>query len=136
MNKDDALAKLLEIVEICLFDEAFVSELLGIIKNSGIENSVLSILLKDIRILLEFKENAHVLLPKSFEKLKNCEMYSMIIKKKHNIRVLYNFINGRPILLLAFYERGGKGKTDYSDKITEAEKRLEIAKNTYNVNNK
>lgn len=135
MNKDDALAKLLEIVGLCLIDEMFVDELLNIIKNSGVENSILNMLLYDIRILLEFKENARLVKPKRFEKLKTCELYSIIIKAEHNIRILYHFINERPILLLAFYERSGKKRTDYSNKINEAEKRLKKANNTYNINN-
>jgi hypothetical protein len=42
-----------------------------------------------------------------------------------NIRILYGFLpSGKPVLLLAFYERSGKRASDYTNNIFAAKKRL------------
>lgn len=49
-----------------------------------------------------------------------------------NIRILYSFLpNREPVLLLAFYEREGKGKTDYSLKLEPAKERLRRLKEEF-----
>ena len=60
-------------------------------------------------------------------------LYSMHLSGQgYNIRILYGFMpNGQPVLLLAFHERAGKAKTDYSSHIPEAQKRFAEYKKGY-----
>ena len=53
-------------------------------------------------------------------------LYSMhLAGKGFNLRILYAFLaNQSPVLLLAFHERAGKRKTDYSGYIPQAAERL------------
>lgn len=49
-----------------------------------------------------------------------------------NIRILYAFLpNQEPVLLLAFYEREGKNKTDYSQKLGPAKERFSRLKEEF-----
>ncbi len=52
--------------------------------------------------------------------------------KGFNLRILYAFLaNQSPVLLLAFHERAGKRKTDYSGYIPQAAERLRQKKEEF-----
>ena len=63
-------------------------------------------------------------------------IYSMRLHAKgYNIRILYGFLSDeKPVLLLAFYERAGKRKTDYTPYLDPARKRLEEEEKRFNEN--
>lgn len=103
-----------------------VSDLVDVLRNSGNEKAFLSMFLKNLDFLKEYGINAHIQPTNQFEKLKNSpNMFSMHIQRKgFNIRILYSFLPDNTILLHGFYEREGKGKTDYSNSIKIAEERF------------
>lgn len=61
-------------------------------------------------------------------------IYSMhLAGKGFNIRILYSFmLNKEPVLLLCFYERAGKRKTNYTPYISAARERLISEKEAFN----
>ena len=61
------------------------------------------------------------------ERLQNADgLCSMKFKAgAANVRILFRLIDGQIYLLLAFWERQGKGTTEYRSKIPTAHKRLQ-----------
>ena len=129
MNKQEALRRLAELLgsfSISLHP-AVLDEIMSIITNSGCESRVFATLSKRLFFLSEYGNQAQFY-HEEFEHLGR-GIYSMhVAVASLNIRVLYAFRDPDTILLLAFYERGGKKKTDYTSKIKEAEKRLDELK--------
>jgi len=104
------------------------SELLDILNRSGLEEDFFISFKTRIKQLDRFKHNVIKYIPDGFEKLKNASgLYSMRIKLKKNIRIIYGY-NGNELLLLAFEERAGKRSSDYTNKIEIAKHRLEKIK--------
>lgn len=66
----------------------------------------------------------------SFEKLTGVSesLYALKIKTGCNIRIIFSYERDGSILLLMFEEKEGKRKTDYSEVIPIAIKRLKAAK--------
>lgn len=90
-----------------------VTELIEIISGTGIEKKVLKLLLIRLKLLSIY--GAEAITFREFERI-NETVYSMHLSQTgFNIRILYSFFdNGKPTLLLCFYERSGKRSTDYS----------------------
>ncbi len=123
MNKEDVLRQLRSFFAgIDLFPD-LPFELVALIAGSGCEAAVFRILAMRLRMLQILGPDA--VQHKEFENIGG-GIYSMhLTGKGFNLRILYSFLpNQAPVLLLAFYERGGKRKTDYSGFIPQAEARL------------
>ncbi len=102
-----------------------IEDILNILSKSGNEKAFFSKLIINLKFLKKYGMNAHIQPSNQFELLKDTEnMYSMHIKgKTFNIRILYSFLSNGTVLLHGFYERSGKGVTNYSKAIPIAEKR-------------
>lgn len=125
MNKDYLLLYLRSILGgMADFSPLLLSELIDLIARSGYEEKFFTQLtarLNQIRAL-----GALVFQAKEFERIDEqiCSMHCT--GAGYNIRILFVLIEDCfPILLVAFYERGGKRKTDYTQHIPAAHKRLE-----------
>lgn len=123
MNKKDVMDRLLAILSGILYHLDFAGELIPLVAGSGFESKFLSLFVARLHCLASMGIQATVM--KEFEPLGG-GVYSMHLSGKgFNIRILYGFLsNGQPALLLAFHERGGKSKTDYSSRIPIAQLRL------------
>ena len=108
----------------------FANEFLERIAGTGKEKKVFTLL--STRLMVLNAKGIHVVEDKEFENIGN-GLYSMHLSGSgFNLRILFAFLpNSQPVLLLAFYERGGKGKTDYSSNIKTALSRLDQMKEDY-----
>ena len=123
MNKKDFLEKLVQALHGIVLHLALIPELLEELKQSGGEKTFLNILTARLSFLRT--EGIQATVHKEFEPISD-GIYSLHAKGKgFNIRILYGFLSdGRPALLLAFHERAGHNKTDYTGKIPVALARL------------
>nr|DAY52827.1 MAG TPA: protein of unknown function DUF891 [Caudoviricetes sp.] len=130
MNKDEVLSYLQDYFASIDASEELLPELLALIAESGVEDAVFRLILLRLRILLALGVSATQ--HKEFEPIKS-GLYSMhLAGKGFNIRILYSFLpNRKPVLLLAFYEREGKRKTDYTPYIDPALSRLQRFKEEF-----
>lgn len=130
MNKDDVLRFLMSALSSIQVADELIPELIALLAGTGSENSIFNLLL----MRLSFLQNlgAKAVQHKEFEAIGN-GLYSMhLTGKGFNIRILYSFLPDRsPILLCAFYERGGKRKTDYTPYKGSALSRLERFKGEF-----
>lgn len=125
MNRDAVLQFILSLFSSWIVYPALPSELSALIAKSGFEDKFFNALLVRLKILSH--SGAQAAHPEWFESLKNADgIYSMrIFGKGFNIRILYGFSPSQsPLLLLAFHERSGKRKTDYTSYIPAAQQRL------------
>ncbi len=125
MKKRDAITQLSKLLDVSsiLIHPALLQEIMDIIKRSGNEKQVFTILSRRLQMLREYGSQAQ-LYHKEFELLSE-GIYSMHISTDSiNLRILYAFRDPNTMLLLAFYEREGKKKTDYTGKIEVAKDRL------------
>ena len=124
MNKDDVLELLLALLGNVIYSTRLVPEIVDIIAKNGQELNFAKTLA--IRLRMMSMLGVQSTQAKTFEPIKD-GIYSMHLDNKiYNIRILYAFLpSQQPALLLAFYERGGKRKTDYSPYIEPAKARLE-----------
>lgn len=131
MNKDTVLNYLRNYFSSVAVSDALLPELLDLIAEKGVEAAVFRILVQRLQLLLSLGVMAtnH----KEFETIKKSGLYSMhLAGKGFNIRILYSFLpNRKPVLLLAFYEREGKRKTDYTPYIEPALSRLQQFKEDF-----
>lgn len=125
MNKLKLFNELSNCFDNIKFHPKLISDILDIISNSGNEAEFLSKFSTRLKFLNNYKEKAHLQRDKNFEKLKKCsDLYSMHVDcSKHNIRIIYSFLNNGTVLLYGFYERAGKRVTDYSSAIPDSLKR-------------
>ena len=123
MNKQDILNELDRFFYSVLVHPDLIGELTRLIFNSGFEAKFFALLVTRLQQLAVYGVRAIIL--KEFELLGD-GLYSMHLSGKgFNIRILYGFLkNNQPVLLLSFYERAGKSKTDYSSHIPVASERL------------
>lgn len=130
MNKDDTLSYLVRYLCGFLYHESLIEELLKIIAVSGAEVQFFKLLLVRLRQLSSLGIEAVRL--REFEKI-GSGLYSMhFAGTNFNIRILYAFMpDGRPVLLIPFYERAGKRNTDYTPYIEPALSRLTTLKEEY-----
>lgn len=125
MNKLKLLQELSERFDDFKMHPDLVTDIIGILSNSGKEKSFLLKLTNALSFLQTFGKEAHLQPTKQFENLKNeSNMYSMHIQGSgYNVRILYSFLDNGSVLLHGFYERQGKAATDYSLAIVIAKKR-------------
>lgn len=133
MNKD-AIIKFLEaLFNPFRINKSLPTELAECIGRSGVEAKFFNVLMARLKYLRENGVNATRY--EEFEALSNTKgIYSMhLAGKGFNIRILYSFAPDRsPILLLGFFKRSGKGKTDYTQYISLAQQRLLEELEAYN----
>ena len=123
MNKEDALRQLLNYLAMIDTHDDFTPELLALIAGSGTEADVFRLLVMRLTMLKAL--GIHAVMHKEFENIGG-GLYSMhLAGKGFNLRILYAFLAKQsPVLMLAFHERAGKRKTDYSGYIPQAAERL------------
>lgn len=131
MRREDIINYLLSYLSSFLYHTRFFSEMINLIAGSGYEQAFFKIFVARLRALSIMGKDAIQL--KEFELLKSCGIYSMHISSKgFNYRILYSFLpNGQPVLLLPFFERAGKKKTDYTPYIGPALSRFAEVKEEY-----
>lgn len=134
MNKKDALKSLAGLLESFICHRRLINELMGIVSGSGIELRFFELLLTRLQFL-----SKHGRFASSSQGHKEFECINDTISSMHlagngfNVRILYAFLSDEaPVLLLAFYEREGKRKTNYSTYITPATERLKEMENEDN----
>lgn len=109
MNKDEALHWLEDYLSQIRCHSALISELSDLIKLSGQEEQLFKQLTTKRRQLSVKGVYASKL--DGFENIGGGLFSMRLCAKGYNIRILYFFLsNVQPVLLLAFYERGGKKK--------------------------
>lgn len=123
MNKRQVEALLRQLLEGIFVHPRLFRELLDILSQTGVEKQFFKLLQKYLNMLSQMGLQATTL--NGFEPIEK-GIYSMKFKfSGFNIRILYAFRDDEePVLLLAFYERAGKGCTDYSGCIKPACDRL------------
>lgn len=132
MNKNKALDKLTELIEGIIFHSLFLSELLNLVAGKGFEEKVFKLLTKQLILLNRY--GVMVTNTKEFENIGR-GLYSMhLTGSGFNLRILFAFLpNAQPVLLLAFHERAGKSKTDYSSYLDPALARFAEKKEEYEL---
>ena len=129
MNKKDLLDKLIKKITQYksynfYFNDDFLKEFAEIVSKVSYQDTFLSQLTTLLCNVHDYTYNIYQI--DSHEHLKGTPFYSLHMQcKNYNIRLIVLFKDNNPVFLRAFYERAGKGKTDYSSQITIAEKRLE-----------
>jgi len=137
MNKKQVYEWLRALLEPYITHDLMLAELVRIISGSGYESRFYAQLVS--RLIFLANHGIIALQQKEFERL-NDSLFSMHISSKgYNIRILFSFFpNGKPVLLLAFYEREGKKKTDYTTYLSPALTRfnalLEVYRNEHDGN--
>lgn len=123
MNNAQILGFLNDYLRGFTFHPQLVEELLSLICGSGFEKRFFRDLVQKLTILRALGVNATQ--HEEFESIGK-RLYSMHMNGAgFNIRILYSFLPDRqPVLLLAFYERAGKNKTDYSGYLEPALSRM------------
>lgn len=123
MNKEEVLRYWMDYLASIEASDALVSELVELVAGTGNELAVFRIFAFRMNMLQTL--GASAVRHKEFEAIGD-GLYSMhLTGKGFNIRILYSFLpNRQPVLLLAFYERGGKSKTDYTPYLAPACSRL------------
>lgn len=130
MNRESVIARLSKMLNGIIFHDLFLSELLNLISGTGFEEKVFSLLLSRLLVL-----NAHGIMVtriKEFENIGNGIFSMHLSSKGFNLRILFAFLpNAQPVLLLAFHEREGKKKTNYSTYLEPALSRFNEKKEDY-----
>ena len=123
MNRESVLNYLIAYLSEISYHYRLVDELLSLISKSGNEMQFFKLLVLRLRQLS--MKGIEATLLTEFEPLQD-GLYSMHMSGKgFNIRIIYSFLpNKQPVLLLAFYERGGKRRTDYTPHMEPALSRL------------
>lgn len=131
MKREDIKNYLLCYLSGFLYHVRFISELVNLIAGSGYEQSFFKLFVARLRVLSVLGVDA--IQQKEFEHLKGNNLYSFHVSSKDfNFRVLYSFLpNGQPVLLLPFFKRDGKRKTDYTPYIDPALSRLAEIREDY-----
>ena len=123
MNRDDILQFLSALLSGFWVHKSLIDDLLPILSNSGSETKFFNLLLARLKWLLE--RGVQATTHKEFEPISN-GIYSMhMAGNGFNIRILYAFAPDQsPVILTAFFERGGKRKTSYEPYIPVAQRRM------------
>lgn len=127
MDKDSVLNLLVSFLgDICRSSQ-LISEILDLIAETGCENEFFKTLVLRLRMLAML--GARATQAKEFEPIGDGLFSMHLTGRNYNIRILYSFLqNRKPALLLAFYERAGKRKTDYTPYMEPAKARLQELK--------
>ena len=130
MNAKKVLAYLELLLRGILYHDLFFAEFAELIAGKGIEDKIFKLLSSRLASLNEY--GVQVTNIREFENIGG-GLYSMhFAGSDFNIRVLFSFLpNAQPVLLLAFYERAGKRKTDYTPYKKPALDRLNEMKEDY-----
>lgn len=124
MDKDSVLNLLVSFLGDLCRSPQLLSEILDLIAETGCENEFFKTLVLRLRTLAMF--GAQTTQAKEFESIGNGLFSMHLTGRNYNIRILFSFLQNRePALLLAFYERAGKRKTDYTPYIEPAKARLQ-----------
>lgn len=133
MNKDAVLACLEEYLGAFRCHASLFAEIAGLVAKSGYERSFFTLLIMQLRVLASQGQDA-IRFP-GFERLKHSdgELYSMHLDgRDFNLRILYSFLpDHTPVLLTAFFERGGKRTSDYTPYIPAAQERLSLERRRF-----
>lgn len=130
MNREFVFEQLKNILKGILFHDAFLSELLNLVAGSGFEKTVFRLLIARLQLLNTY--GIMVTSVKEFENIGNGLFSMHLAGRGFNLRILFSFLpNSQPVLLLAFHEREGKRKTDYSTYLEPALSRLDAKKEDY-----
>ena len=125
MNHDSVLKLLAIKLSLIVYHAKILQDLTALIAGSGCEEKFFTTLLARLKFLL--LQGTQATRHKEFEALKGEDgLFSMHISVRDlNVRILYAFSpQNTPILLLAFHERAGKRKTEYSAYTGPARERL------------
>lgn len=137
MNKKQFLLRLFLLFSNFLVTKKFLEELSSILNRSGQEDKFLKMFEKRLKLIVDHLFRVNLIDPNNFEILKGTGelLYSAHIDTgDKNIRVLFSFIDEKPIFLLAFVEIAGKNISDYSMHIPLAIERLLAYKEENNEN--
>ena len=127
MNKDEVLHYWMNFLASIEISDLLIPELVDLVAGTGNELSVFRIFVQRMSFLQSL--GALAIRHKEFESIGDGLFSMHLTGKGFNIRILYSFLpDRRPVLLLAFYERGGKSKTDYTPYIDPALSRLKQVK--------
>ncbi len=127
MNKAAVIQMLLRLLGSFQCCSELVDELEEMLAGTGIEERFFTLLVQRLQILSQYGTSAVRI--KEFESIGNGLFSMHLTGPGFNIRILYSFLPDRnPVLLHAFYERGGKKVTDYTQSIPVALKRLAFEK--------
>lgn len=127
MDKDSVLNFLVSFLGDLCRSPQLLSEILDLIAETGCEKEFFKTLVLRLRTLAML--GARATQAKEFEPIGNGLFSMHLTGQNYNIRILYSFLpNREPALLLAFYERAGKRKTDYSPYIEPAKARFQELK--------
>ncbi len=130
MNYDEVIRILSTYLSSFRLSPEFLRELAALISGSGFEAAFFRVLANRLTYLTAFGASAAQ--SSGFESLERGIFSMHIDGHGFNDRILYAFLpNREPVFLLAFHERGGKKKTDYSGKIPIAITRFNRAKEDY-----
>ncbi len=130
MDKESVLLQLVFLLRPVRYCREMLDELLSLIAEAGIEPKVFALLITRIHQLNAMGAQAVRL--KEFESIGDGLFSMHLTGKDFNLRILYSFLPSRaPVLLLAFHERAGKNKTDYSAHTDAAKARLTKLKGEY-----
>lgn len=123
MDKDAVLRYLQKLFADFEVHDELPLELAAIISASGLEPRFFKTLFMQLQIL---SQSGALASRRSDFEVVGKGIFSMKQKSsEYNIRILYSFLPNRdPVLLCAFYERGGKSKTDYTPYMPVALRRL------------
>lgn len=123
MNRESVLQTLIQILGGFCIDDTLLRELWDLVAGTGVERQFFSLLVARLHMLSAAGLQATQY--REFEPLGGGLFSMHLARKEFNIRILYGFLHDKePVLLLAFYERGGKRKTDYTPYIEPAAARL------------
>lgn len=122
MNKKEAFKKLAENLQKYhsigfIFHEKFLEELRELLKNApGSEKEIFALLIKQFTFIKELNTDVYKADSNEIIKYQERDYYSLHLSAKNfNIRLLMTFTEEEsPAFLVAFYERSGKGASDYS----------------------
>ena len=122
MNKKQVLAELIKNLEKYLekgyvFHPKFMQEFQALLKNAtGNEKEIFALLVKQLDFLKELGTNVYKADSNEIIKYQDRDYYSLHLSGKNfNLRLLMAFDEkDTPKFLVAFYERAGKKKTDYT----------------------
>ena len=117
MNTNEAIQQLLNYLQDFKVHPSFIKELSSLLKKElkGKEKKFFNILITQLKNIQEFKTMIYTV--DSNEKLLGYDgnFYSIHLQQSQfNVRFLVHITDGSIELLVAFYERGGKKATNYS----------------------
>lgn len=135
MNRKSIVEMLMEALGHVDVHGRMIQELIELIVGSGYEKKFFTVFSAHLKSLSRY--GVDVVRQKEFENIGGGLFSMHIAGNGFNIRILYSILpNGDPSLLLSFYERAGKRKTDYTPYILPAKERCKERLGAYENENK